>query len=387
MTRTKTIAIAGLGASARTIHLPAYAKLPDLRIVGGFDPIHQSGGFPFPLFRTADEMLEKTRPDILAVVTPPDTHHELTRLGLLAGCHVFCEKPFMLTLEQATSIVALSREVSRWVVVNNQYRFMNVHQEAKRRIGSPEFGQLIFLSAHQTFLTTEQTEAGWRGRGARRTCLEFGTHVLDLCRFFFDEDPRTITARMPKGNDSDGPDYLNLIQLEFSGDRVAHITLDRLCRGPTRYLTMRLDGSNGCVETQLGGTCELSAGIRGGTRRPYVNFDISMGGRARLFHGERFRKIASDPLDLFAHATSVLLEAFLEALDRDQPPPCHAEDNQRTLALMLAAYESDEQRTTIDMTKHLQVLPACSETPLRQQVSPAATGKPSLDHIGEDRSA
>jgi predicted dehydrogenase len=341
------IAIAGLGAAAQQIHLPAYGRLSLLETVGGFDPAADGRKYTFPLFTTAEEMLERAKPDILAVVTPPDSHYELTRLGLLAGCHVFCEKPFMNTLEEARDIVSLSKRVSRWVVVNNQYRFMNIHQEAKKKIGSPEFGELLFLSVQQTFCVTEHTERGWRGQDPRRTCKEFGTHVFDLCRFFFDEDPSALTARMPKASRPEGPDFLNLIQLEFSGDRVAHIMLDRLCRGPTRYLALRLDGSRGCVETQLGGNLEMKAGIRG--RRPYLDFDLSLGGRALLYAGRKVKKIAADPLDLFAHATSRLLGAFLKALDEQGVPPCHAEDNLRTLALMLAAYESAELKGPVPM--------------------------------------
>lgn len=93
----------------------------------------------------------------------------------------------------------------------------------------------------------------------------------------------------------------------------------------------------------------MSAGIRGGKRRPYVNLEVSFGGRARLYHGEKFRRIARDPIDLFAHATSKLLRAFLTALDDGSPPPCHAADNRKTLALMLSAYESADQRAPVKM--------------------------------------
>jgi len=110
----------------------------------------------------------------------------------------------------------------------------------------------------------KKTEAGWCGKETRRTCQEFGIHALDLCRFFFDEDPVSVYARMPKGRNLNGPDYLILICLVYSGDRVAHLCLDRLSRGPRRYLDMRLDGSNGCVETSIGGNTALTAGIRGG---------------------------------------------------------------------------------------------------------------------------
>jgi predicted dehydrogenase len=349
MAMKKTVALAGIGAAARQIHLPALARLPNMQVVGAYDPAVRNERFPFPLFSTLEEMLERVRPNILCVASPPASHFESTRLGLQAGCHVFCEKPFMTTLDEAAEIVALAKEVKRWVVVNNQYRFMNIHAEAKRRIGTPEFGDLLFVNIQQTFCATEKTEAGWRGQGRRRTCLEFGTHVLDLCRFFFGEDPLRITAHMPRGSKPEGPDLLDLILLEFSGGRVAHITLDRLCRGPTRYLTTRLDGSNGCIETELGGHLELSTGIRGGSRTPYLSFDCSPGGRARLLQGDKSRKIANEPLDVFALATSRLLQAFADALDRDEVPVCNAQDNLRTLALMLAAYESDEKRQIIDL--------------------------------------
>lgn len=341
------VAICGLGAAARLIHIPAYRKLSKVEVVGGYDPTVREGDFSFPLFDSMDEMIEKASPDILAIVTPTSTHFELTKTGLQAGCHVLCEKPFMSSMEEAREIVELAGQAGKFVVVNNQYRFMNIHEVAKNTIGTPEFGDLLFMSANQTFYLSEQTEDGWRGTDPQRTCKEFGIHVLDLARYYFGEDPVSINARMPKGGNPDSPDYLNLIQLEFSGDRVAHIMLDRLSRGPHRYLDIRLDGSEGIVETSFGGKIEFHAGIKGGSRKPYLEADISMGGRARLYRGEKYKKLASDPLDVFAHATHKLVAAFIHALETGSTPPCHGADNMRTLALVYAAYESSEKNIPV----------------------------------------
>jgi D-apiose dehydrogenase len=343
------IAIAGLGASARAIHLPAYKSLPALQVVGGCDPLARAEHFSFPLFASVPEMLEKTKPDILAVVTPPDTHFALASGGLQADCHIFCEKPFMNSLEEADAIIALAGRAGREVVVNNQYRFMRTHRAAKETFGSPEFGDLLFVSMQQTFLVTEETETGWRGRDTQRTAKEFGTHALDLCRYFFGENPTSISARMPRAGRPNGPDHLDLIQLEFSRDRVAHITLDRLSRGRHRYLDIRLDGEAGSIETSLGGRLEGRAGIRPATRRPFVSLDFAMGGRARLFRGEQFTVLAKEPLNVFAAATGELLRTFLVFLERGETPPCNAADNRHTLALMLGAYESEAKRMPISM--------------------------------------
>jgi predicted dehydrogenase len=343
------IAVAGLGEAATRIHLPAYKQIPALSVVGGCDPVAKPDRFPFPLFASVPEMLDRTKPDILAVLTPPYSHFPLTQQGLEAGCHVFCEKPFMSSLDEADAIIALSQTYGRQVVVNNQFRFMHIHTAAKKKIRTPEFGALVFVSMHQTFFVTEKTEEGWRGQDTKRTAKDFGTHVLDLCRYFFDEDPVSITARMPRGWQPNGPDYLDLMQLEFSQDRVAHITLDRLSRGRHRYLDIRLDGEVGCIETSLGGRLEARAGIRAMTRRPFFNLDLAMGGRARLYRGERSTILAREPLNVFAAATGELMKAFLRSLDTNGIAPCNAADNRKTLALMLAAYESDARRTPIVM--------------------------------------
>ena len=349
MSAAKRVAIAGLGSAGRTIHLPAYAKLPGVTVVGGFDPAVKAGDFPFPLFASLQAMLDEARPDILAVVSPPDFHFEQAKQGLLAGCHVFCEKPFTTTLEEADELVRIARGAGRWLVVNQEFRFMETNLAVKRMIGREGFGDLLFLSAFQTFTLKYGTDAGWRGQGTQRTCKEFGIHVLDLCRFFFDAEPVSIRARMPRGADAGGPDLLDLIELGFPGDRAAHITLDRLAKGRHRYLDMRIDGSEGTIETSLGGRLAVRAGIHGAAKRPFVDIDVAKGGRARLYQGDRYRTIASEPSGIFAHATAGLFRAFVEAVDNGTVPPCHAEDARRSLALVLAAYESDAAGRTIDL--------------------------------------
>ena len=343
----RTIALAGLGSAGRTIHLPAYAQVAGLAVVGGCDPAARAADFSFPVFPALDALLEKARPDILAVASPPGLHFEQARAGLLAGCHVFCEKPFTSTLAQADELARLARERQRWVVVNQEFRYMRSHQALKRAIGTAEFGDLVFASAFQTYPRHPGMEDGWRGEGDQRTCREFGIHVLDLFRWLFDAEPERVHARMPRGLDTGGPDHLDLVTLDFPGDRSAHVTLDRMARGRHRYLDLRVDGTAGTIETSLGGRLALHAGMNATTRRPFVDLDLARGGRARLYRGESFRTLATEPPAIFAHATAALLTEFLEALDGGRTPPCDAEDARRSMALVQAAYDSDARGTPL----------------------------------------
>lgn len=334
------MAIAGLGAAARTIHIPALRKLQDLEIVGGYDLRPGAGELAFPVFSSLQEMLASAAPDLLIVATPPDSHLELARIGLGAGVHVFCEKPLAESLAEVRELETLASRARRQVFVNSEFPWMPIHSAAKEAIGGPDFGRLLFASLHQTFLVTEDTERGWRGLDMRRTFKEFGTHVLDLACYFFGTFPRAIRARMPKPAGPDTPDLLAIVELEFEGDRTALIVLDRLSKGRHRYLDIRLDGERATIETSVGGRLRSTLGLDPKSRAPFLDVDVALGGRARLYRGESFKTLATAPLDLFADATSRLLGDSLAAIARGSPPPTALPHAARTLELLLACYES-----------------------------------------------
>lgn len=344
-------AIIGLGAAARNIHIPACNVVSGLDVVAGADPAPAGREFGFPVYPSIDEMLACIRPELAIVSTPPASHYETATALLTQGCDVLCEKPFMETLEQARNVVALADRVGCVIGVNNQFRFMESMKSAKARIDDPEFGDIRFIEVSQNFRVTEETEQGWRGTDSRRTCKEFGTHVFDLCRFFYGSDPVEVDARMPTPGAPDGPDQLNLIDLDFGSGRYARITLDRVTRGRHRYLDMRIDGANATIETSLGGHLAFEAGINPRTRWPYAKFDLSWGGRATIWHGDRGRKIGSDPRNVFANATANLLRDWLESSRAGVEPACSARDNLGTLAIMLAAYESAQRGQPVRLSE------------------------------------
>jgi len=59
---------------------------------------------------TLDEMLADGQIEIIVNLTPPLLHSELNRKILEAGKHVFSEKPFALTVEDALSLMELAKE-------------------------------------------------------------------------------------------------------------------------------------------------------------------------------------------------------------------------------------------------------------------------------------
>jgi predicted dehydrogenase len=337
------VAITGVGRAAKTIHIPALKRLAEVELIGVYDPQQQAA--QIPNFATLEQLLE-ARPDVVVIATPPDSHQSIVLAALQAGAHVFCEKPLANSVEEADAITGAAKAAGRQVCVNSEFPFMPMHLAAAREIGSERFGRLLFVEAHQTFVVTEETEAGWRGHDPQRTFKEFGTHVIDLCKAFFGERPIGMSARMPRPFGIGGPDYLNLVRLEFSGDRVAQITLDRLTRGKHRYLDLRLVGEKGTIETSMGGSAEVRLGLRPRGRTPFAEWSVHLGGVARLYHGERFTTLARAPLDLYPDATARLYRAFFEAIAEGRQPPNSIAEARDTLDLIYRAYAQAEAESS-----------------------------------------
>ena len=354
------IAIIGLGAVTRNIHLPAYAQLRDkVEVVAGCDVDQaardwaQSKRRLPAVYAEPTEMIEKTRPDLVVICTPPALHLEQVLLALSRGCHVFCEKPLAEDLAQADEIIRAAAQARRQVVVNTQFSCMRIYQASKAMIGSPDFGRLLFLHAWQKMRTSEKTEAGWRGEMERRVCFEFGVHVFDLVRFFFDDTPVRISAHMPRPDAAIRADAINTIALEFADGRAAAIVLDRLSKGPDRYLELDLDGEGASIHTSIGGEARFELGLETRSRRPFLGLHLVKGGKAVLQQGAKSKLIAKDGINPFASATAAHLRRFIETLERGGTPPGTARDHRQTLALALAAYDAAQAGRTIEMSQYL----------------------------------
>lgn len=357
------VAVTGLGAVTRNIHLPAYKALAGkIEIVAGCDSELAARQFAKEklgireVFADPQKMIAEAAPDIVAICTPPVLHVEQSLMALEAGCHVFCEKPLAESMANADRLVIAAAESERMVVVNSQFPYMNIHREAKRRIGSPEFGKLLFLHASQTFIANDQTEAEWRGRLQRRVCFEFGIHVFELIRYFFDAEPEVVMAHMPRVRDGQNCDALNLISVEFADGRAASIILNRITKGAERYLDLRLEGEKASITTSIGGELKFEAGMHTSQRRPFVGFSVVKGGKAVLQTGSRSKLIATDPINPFASSTAFHFNNFIDAIRNGGTPPATAADNRKTLALVFAAYDSADRRQAVYLKDYLDEL-------------------------------
>ena len=133
------VAIVGCGKIADA-HAEQIQRIAGCRIVGVCDrePLMARQLYErFPVaryFADLDELLHETRPDVVHVTTPPQSHADVTRACLERGCHVYVEKPFTLTEKDAQELVALADDKGLKLTVGHDDQFSQVARRMRRMI-------------------------------------------------------------------------------------------------------------------------------------------------------------------------------------------------------------------------------------------------------------
>jgi predicted dehydrogenase len=105
-------AIVGCGYVA-DFYLATLANHPDLELVGVYDRDPDRGRrfadfHSRRLYKSYDELLDDKRVELVANLTNPDNHYEVSRRALEAGRDVYSEKPLATRLDDAEALVALA---------------------------------------------------------------------------------------------------------------------------------------------------------------------------------------------------------------------------------------------------------------------------------------
>ncbi|WP_053351565.1 Gfo/Idh/MocA family protein [Leucobacter musarum] len=106
----------------------------------------------FPTARTtADwrEVIDDPDVDLIDICLPDSLHYEIAKAAILAGKHVYCEKPLSDSAAEARELAELAKEAG--VVTRVGYSFMRnpAHDVARDIIESGEIGEITMVKASQ----------------------------------------------------------------------------------------------------------------------------------------------------------------------------------------------------------------------------------------------
>ncbi len=188
------------------------------------------GRFPDARKTTSfDDVLADDEVDAVAIATPVVTHFELAREALLAGKHVFVEKPLALSSALGEQLVALAEERALVLMPGHLLLYHPGVTKLKNLVDSEELGRLLYVYGNRQNLgqIRKDENALW----------SLGAHDLSVILHLVSEEPAEAWAR--------GESFLNpgvedvvFCYLRFPSGVVAHMHLSWLDPHKMRRMTV-----------------------------------------------------------------------------------------------------------------------------------------------------
>jgi predicted dehydrogenase len=109
----------------------------------------------FPIrhyFKELRELLEKARPDVVHITTPPEGHFELAKLCLEHDVNVYVEKPFTVYADQAQKLVDLAEKRGLKLTAGHNDQFSPVARRMRELVQSGYLGgPPVHMESHYSY--------------------------------------------------------------------------------------------------------------------------------------------------------------------------------------------------------------------------------------------
>lgn len=186
-----------------------------------------------PGIRVTDEPSELTNStdlDAIAVVTPVWTHYELTKAALENGKHVFVEKPFTTSVEQAEELIELAISKNLKIMIDHTFLFTGAVKKIHQLLVEGTLGQLYYYDSTRVNLGLFRHDVN--------VIWDLAPHDLSIMDYVVRERPEAIVAT--------GQTHLNgfediaFITIYFPNKIIAHINVNWL--SPVKVRTTLIGG-------------------------------------------------------------------------------------------------------------------------------------------------
>ena len=177
------------------VHLVGVAETYEPNLKHAMSRFHVVG------FTDYREMVEKTQPDLVAVVVPTHLHFEVASYILERGINVLVEKPMASTIEEALALIQLARVGRAKLAIGHVERFNPAILAVKQHLVAGELGKVFHLHARRLGPFPPRI----RDVGVT---LDLATHDIDIMRYLADSEVQRVYAETQRQIHSTHEDLL-----------------------------------------------------------------------------------------------------------------------------------------------------------------------------------
>lgn len=190
------LGIIGCGRVTQQVHLPVLREMTQLSVAALADADAerlQNTADHFGIasrYSTADELLNDSQLDAIAICTPAITHAELTTKAIATDRHVFVEKPLALNVSEGEGMVAAAKRTKKICVIGFNLRCHRLMRRAREALARGEIGRISQIATiWGSDMQHDPALPDWRrkvktGGGA---LIEIGVHHIDACAFLLND--------------------------------------------------------------------------------------------------------------------------------------------------------------------------------------------------------
>lgn len=285
------------------------------------------------------ELLEKEKPELVAIATESGKHAAIALDCIAAGCNVIIEKPIALSIADADAIINAGQEAGVVVCANHQNRFNKSIRYMRKALEAGRFGKLSHGAAHVRWNRGKSyyDQAPWRGTWAldggclMNQCI----HNIDLLRWMMGDEVDEVVAYT---------DQLTHPYLEAEDFGVALVKFSNgsygLIEGTTNVYPRNL-------EETLYVFGEKGTAKAAGTSDNIIevwNFDD------KIDDSDTVKKeFSENPPNIYGYGHSPLYADVIEAIEKGRAPLVDGNAGKRALELVLAIYKSAKEHRPVKL--------------------------------------
>ncbi|MCB0965225.1 MAG: Gfo/Idh/MocA family oxidoreductase [Ilumatobacter sp.] len=170
-------------------------------------------------YRTVDEMLADPAVDAVAIATPVSSHFPLAEAALLAGKHVFVEKPFTRTSAEGERLIELATDAGLTLMVDHTFIYTSAVRKIHELITTGQLGQLHYYDSVRVNLGLFQSDVS--------VMWDLAVHDLSIMDFLLGIDPITVAAT-GVAHVAGQPENMAYITCMFPDNLIAHFHVNWL---------------------------------------------------------------------------------------------------------------------------------------------------------------
>lgn len=283
------------------------------------------------------EMLEREKPELVAIATESGKHALIAIDCIEAGCNVIIEKPIALSLKDADEIIKKADEKGVKVCVNHQNRFNKSIRKIRSAIEKGRFGKMFYGTAHIRWCRDWEyySRARWRGTWEQDggALMNQCIHNIDLLRWMMGDEIDEVVGMTDRLNHNyiEAEDLgIALIRFKNGAYGIIEGTTDIYPRNLEE--TLYLFGEKGTVK----------AGGQSVNRIEEWHFSDALDRPEEVM--KEFRE---DPPDIYGFGHTPLYADMISAIENNTVPYVDGIAGRRALELVLAIYKSSASRDIV----------------------------------------